>query len=205
MDTSSLNVPSLILCEVGFIVVQLCLTLCNPMDWSMPGFLVLHCLLEFAQTHIHWVDAIQPSHPLSPPFPLALTLSQHQGLFQWVGSSHQEWPKYWSFSISPSSESGLISFRTDWFDLLAVQGTLKSLLQHHSSKASILWCSAIFMVQQLYVLNMCILFTDVYIWRILPLNTQNRTGRLEVQLWLEHMFEWDVGRERGRLSCRCQS
>ena len=126
---------------------QLCPTLWNPIDSSTPGFPVLHCLLEFAQTHVHWInDAIQPSHPLLPPSPPAFNLFQNQGLFQWVGSSH---PKYWgfSFSIRPSNEySGLISFRIDWFDVLAVQGTLKSLLQHHSSKASILQCSAFFMI-----------------------------------------------------------
>ena len=106
---------------------------CDPMDYSMPGFPVHHQLPELAQTHVHWIsDAIQPSHPLSPPFPPALSLSQHQGLFQWV--SHIEWPKYWSFSFNISSSnkcSGLISFRIGWFDLLPVQGTLKSLLQHH--------------------------------------------------------------------------
>ena len=120
------------------------------MDCSMPGFPVYHHLLELAQTHVHWVgDAIQPSHSLSSPSPPALSLSQHQGLLQWVSSLHQV-AKYWSFSfsISPSNEySGLISFRMDWFDLLDVQGTLKSLRQHHSSKASILQCSAFFMVQ----------------------------------------------------------
>ena len=119
------------------------------MTCSMPGFPVLRYLLEFAHTHVHWVgDAIQQSHPLSSPFPPAFNLSQHQGLFKWVSSSHQV-AKYWcfSFSISPSNEySGLIFFRIDWFDLLAVQGTLKSLLQHQSSKASILQCSAIFVV-----------------------------------------------------------
>ena len=96
----------------------------------MPGFPVLHSLPESAQTHVHWVgDAIQPSHPLSSPSPPALNLSQHQGLFQWVGSSHEVAKVYWSFSFkfSPSNEySGLIAFRTDWFDLLAVQGPLKS-------------------------------------------------------------------------------
>ena len=111
------------------------------MNCSMPGFLVHHHHPELAQTHVHWVgDAIQPSHPLSSPFPPALNLSQHQGLFQWVSTSKQV-AKNWnfSFSISPSNEySGLIAFRMDWLDLLAVQGTLKSLLQHHSSKASIL-------------------------------------------------------------------
>ena len=119
------------------------------MDCSMPGFPILHYLPEFAQTPVHWVsDAIQPSHLLSSTSPPAFNLSQHQGLFQWVSSSHQM-AKYWSFSfsISPSNEySGLISFRIYWFDLLAIQVTLKSLLQHHSSKASILQCSAFFMV-----------------------------------------------------------
>ena len=118
-------------------VTQSCLTLCNPMDCSTPGFPVHHQLLELAQTHVHQVsDAIQPSHPLSSPSPPAFNLSKHQGLFQWVSSSHQV-PKYWSFSFSiiPSNEySGHISFKMNWFDLLAVQGTLKSLLKHHSSK-----------------------------------------------------------------------
>ena len=118
----------------------------TPMDCSTPGFPVHHQLPELTQTLIHRVnDAIQPSYPQSAPSPPAFNLSQHQGLFQWVSSSNR-WPKYWSFSfnISPSSEHpGLISFRMDWLDLLAVQGTLKSLLQHHSSKASILWHSAL--------------------------------------------------------------
>ena len=127
-----------------------CLTLCDPMNHSTPGLPVHHQLLESTQTHVHWVsDDIQPSHPLSSPSALTFNLSQHQGLFQWVSSSHQV-EKYWSFSfsISPSNEySGLISFRIDWFDLLAFQGTLKSLLKHHDSKASVLQCSAFFMVQ----------------------------------------------------------
>ena len=107
----------------------------DPMDCSTPGFPVHHQLLEFAQTHVHWVDdAIQLSHSLSSPSPSAFNLSQHQGLFWWVSSLHQVASQSISFSISSSNEySGLISFRTDWFDLLAVQGTLKSLLQHHSS------------------------------------------------------------------------
>ena len=126
------------------------LTLYNSIDCSMPGYSVLHCLLEFAQIHVHWVgEAIQPSHPLLPPSSPAFHLSQHQGLFQWVSSSHQVTKVLeLQFGISPSNEySGLISFRIDWFDLLAVQGTLKSLLQHHSSKASILRRSAFFIVQ----------------------------------------------------------
>ena len=125
-------------------VAQSCLTLCNPMIHSTPGLPVHHQLPEFTHTNVHRVsDVIQPSHPLSSPSPSAPNPSQHQSLFQWVNSSH-EVPKYWSFSfgISPSNEHpGLISFRMDWLDLLADQGTLKSLLQHRSSKASILWHS----------------------------------------------------------------
>ena len=120
------------------------------MDCSMPGFSVHHQLPESTHTHVHWVgDAIQLSHLLSSPSLPAFNLSQHQGLLNESVLSIR-WPKYWScsFSISPSNEySGLISIRMDWFDLLAVQGTLKSLLQHHSSKGSILQCSAFFIVQ----------------------------------------------------------
>ena len=120
------------------------------MNRSTPGLPVRHQLPEFTQTHVHWVGgAIQPSHPLSSPSPPAPNLSHHQSLFQWVSSSHQV-PQNWSFSfnISPSNEHpGLISFRMDWLDLLAVQGTLKSLLQHHTSKASIFLCLAFFIVQ----------------------------------------------------------
>ena len=121
------------------------------MNHSMPGFPVHHQLPEITQTHMHWVgDAIQPSHPLSSPSPPAPSPSQHQGFFSNESPLHMRWPKYWSFSlsISPSSEHpGLVSFGMDWLDLLAVQGTLKSLLQHHSSKASILPHSAFFTVQ----------------------------------------------------------
>ena len=127
-----------------FSVTQSCPILCNSMNCmnsvncSMLGF------PDLAQTHVHWVDdAIQPSHPLSPP-PLALNLSKI-GVFSNESTLHIRWPKYWSFSLS-NEYSGLISFRTGWFDHLAVQGTLKC-LQHHSSKVSILWHSALFMVQ----------------------------------------------------------
>ena len=118
------------------------------MDYSMPGFPVLHYLPEFAQTYVLWVsNAIQPAHPLLPPSPLALNICQYQGLFQWV-SSLIRWPKNWSFSISPSNEcSGLISFRIDWFDLLAVQGTLKEPSPTPQFKTSIFWCSAFFVIQ----------------------------------------------------------
>ena len=126
-------------------VAHSCPTLCDTMDCSTPGLPVYCQLPEFTQTHVHWVrDTIQPSYPLlSPSLPAFRVFSNESVLCI-------RWPKYWSFSfnISPSNEhSGLISFRMDWLDLLAVQGTLKSLLQHHSSKASILRCSAFFIVQ----------------------------------------------------------
>ena len=122
----------------------------QPHGLCTPGFPVHHQLLGPAQIHIHWVgDAIQPSHPLSSPSPPALNISQHQGLFQWVNCWVRQ-SEYWSFSfnICLSNEySGLISFRMDWLDPLAVQRTFKSLLQHCSSKVLILWHSAFFMVQ----------------------------------------------------------
>ena len=135
-------------CSCCCSVTQLCPTLCNPMNCSTLGFPVLHYLPEFAQTHANWVgDAIQPPHSLSSPSHPVLSLSQHQGLFQWVGSSYQvakvlelqHQSFQWIFRI--------ISFRIHWLDLLTVQGTLRTLLQHHSSKASILWRSAFFRVQ----------------------------------------------------------
>ena len=121
------------------------------MDCSMLGLPVHHQLPELAQTHVHQVgDAIQPSHPLSsPPLP-AFNLAQHQGLFSMSQFFASGGPKYWSFSFSINLSNEhwrLISFRIDWLDLLAVQGTLKNLLQHHSSKASILQHSAFFTVQ----------------------------------------------------------
>ena len=124
--------------------------LCDPMNHSTPDLPVHHQLLESTQIHIHWViDAIQPSHPLPFSSPPALNLPQHQGLSN-KSAVCIRWPKCWSlsFNISPSNEHPeLISFRMDWFKLLSVQGTLKSLLQHHSSNASILLCSAFFIVQ----------------------------------------------------------
>ena len=121
------------------------------MSHSRPGLPVHHQILESTQTPVHRVDnAIQPSYPLSSPSPPALNLSQHQLTHSNESALRIRWPKYWSFSfnISPSNEySGLISYRMDWLDLLAVQGTLKSLLQHHTSKASILRHSAFFIVQ----------------------------------------------------------
>ena len=122
-------------------VAQSCPTLCNPMNQSTPGLPVHHKLPEFTQTHVH--QSVMPSSHLSlcrlllllPPIPLSIRVFSNESTLR------MRWPKYWSFSfsISPSIEhSGLISFRVDWLDLLAVQGTLKSLLQHHSSEASIL-------------------------------------------------------------------
>ena len=124
--------------------------LCDPMDCTTPDFPVLPHLLEFAQTHVHGVgDAIQPSHPLSSPSPPVFNLSQHQGLFQWVSSSYQVAKRLeLQLQHCPSNEySGLILFWIDWFDFLADQRTINSLLQHYSLKASIFWCSALFMVQ----------------------------------------------------------
>ena len=133
-------------------LAQSCLTLCDPMNHSTPGLPVHHQLPEFTQTHVHRVsDAIQPSHPLlSPSPPLLSPIPPSIRVFSNESTLHMRRPKYWSFSfsISPSNEyPGLISLRMDWLDLLAVQGTLKSLLQHHSSKASILRRSAVFTVQ----------------------------------------------------------
>jgi len=130
-------------------VTQSCPTLCDPMNCSTPGLPVHHQLPEFTQTHVHrGSDAIQPSHPLSSPSPPAPNPSQHQSLFQWVNSSHQV-AKVLEFQLQHHSlqrNPRLISFRMDWLDLLAVQGTLKSLLLHHSSKVSILQRSAFFTV-----------------------------------------------------------
>ena len=124
--------------------------LCDHVDCSSLGFPVLHYLLEFAPTHVHWVgDAIQPSHSLSP-LHLLPSIFPSIKVFSNELAFCIRWPKYWSFnfSISPSNEySGFVSFRIDWLDLFAVQGTLKSILQHLSSKASILQHSAFFMVQ----------------------------------------------------------
>ena len=131
---------------------QSCLTLCDPMDCSTPGFPSHHQLPELTQTHIHWVcDAFQPSHPLSSPSPPAFNLSQHWGLFQWASSSHQV-AKVLEFQLKHQSFQWI--FRTDflydglvWSSCWDSQGTLKSLLQHHSSKVSIPWHSAFFIVQ----------------------------------------------------------
>ena len=131
-------------------VAQSCPTLCNPVDCSTPGLPVHHQLLEFTQTHVHWVS--EPSNHLILCHPLLLLPSIVPSIRVFSNESvlRIRWPNYWSFSfcIGPSNEySGLISFRMDWLDLHAVQGTLKSLLHHHSSKAPIIWRSAFFIVQ----------------------------------------------------------
>ena len=143
--------------EVGWLshvqfssVAQSCPTLCNPMNCSTPGLPVHHQLLEFTQTHVHRVsDAIQPSHSSVVAFSSCPQSLPALGSFP-MSQLRMRWPQYWSFSfsISPSNEHpGLISFRMDWLDLLVVQGTLKNLLQHHTSKATIFWHSAFFTVQ----------------------------------------------------------
>ena len=140
-------------CEICCTVTQSCLTLCDPMDSSMPGLPVLHNPLELAQTHVHQVmPSVMASNHLILYCPLLLLPSIFLRIRVFSNESILpiRWPKYWSFSFSicPLSEySGLISIRIGLLDLPAVQGTLKSLLQHHSSKASILWRSAFFMVQ----------------------------------------------------------
>ena len=128
-------------------VAQSCLTLCDPMNCSTPGLPVHHQLPESTQPMS--IESLMPSNHLSLCHPLLLLPSIFPNIrgFSNESAPRIRWPKYWSFSfnISPSNEHpGLISFRTDWLDLLAAQGTLKSLLQHHSSKASILQCSAFF-------------------------------------------------------------
>ena len=173
------------------------------MDCSRPGFPVFHYLLEFAQTHVHWVsDAIQPPHPL-------LLLLLLPSIFPSIRVFSNEpvfcirWPKYWSFSFSISSfneYSGLISFRMDWLDLLAVQGTLKSLLQHHSSEASILQHSAFFTVQLSHpymttgkTIALTILLSD-NIWIALLSGVPKTTLRLDASLGLPRIrsCEWQL-------------
>ena len=131
-------------------MAQLCLTLCDPMDCSMPGIPVHHQLPE--STQLMSIESVMPSNYLILCCPLLLLPSIFPSIrvFSNEPVLHIRWPKYWGFSFSislPNEYSGLISFRIDWLDLLVVQGTLKSLLQHHSSKASILQCSAFFLVQ----------------------------------------------------------
>ena len=144
-------VDDFLCCSVQFSsVAQSCPTLCDPMNRSTPGLLVHHHLPEFTQTCVHRVsDAIQHLI-LCCPLLLLPPISPSIRVFSNKSTLRMRWPKYWnfSFSISPSNEHpGLISFRMDWLELLAVQGTLKSLLQHHSSKASVLQHSAFFTVQ----------------------------------------------------------
>ena len=172
-------------------VAQSCPTLWNPMDCRTPGLPVPHHLPKFAQVHVHCIgDTIQPSDPLMPSSlilwcPLLVLPSIFPSIrdFSNESSVHIRWPKYWSFifSISPSSEcSGLISLKIDWFDLLAVQRTFSSLLQHHSSKASILWHSAFFMVHlsQQYVTTGKTIALDIwtFVGRVISLlfNTLSR-------------------------------
>ena len=135
-------------CCCCFSVAQSCPTLCNPINCSTPGFPVLH--LSWSLLKLMFIELVMPSNHLILCCPLLLlpSIFPSNRVFSSESVLRIRWPKYWSFSISPSSDYlGLISFRMDWLDLLAVQGTLKSLLQHLSSKASVLWCSAFFIVQ----------------------------------------------------------
>ena len=129
-------------------VTHLCLTLCDPMDCSMPGIPVLHSLTEFAKTHA--IELMMPSKHLifCHPFLLTPSISPSIRVFSNKLTFPIRWPKYWNFSINPSNEySGLISFRIYWIDFFAVQGTLKSLLQQYNFKASVIWHSSFFMVK----------------------------------------------------------
>ena len=162
-------------------VSQSCPTLSDSMNCSTPGLPVHHQLPEFTQTHIHQVsDAIQPSHPMLSPSPPAPNPSQHQSLFH-ESTLRIRWPKYWSFSfsITPSKEIPGLIFRMDWLDLLAIQGTLMSLLQHHSSKASILQCLAfcssasVFLQSvpsRVFLISVIVLFN--YVWLLFLLCPQ---------------------------------
>ena len=138
-------------------VAKLCLTRWDPVDCSIPGFPVVHRVLEFAQVHVHQVsDITWSSHPLLPSSPFVFSLSQNQ-VFSSESVLHIRWLKNWSLSISPSNEYWrLVFFRIDWFDLLAVQGTLKCLLQHHNLKASTSRHSAFFY---------CLTLTFIHIWQ----------------------------------------
>ena len=165
-------------------ITQSCLTLCNPMDCSMIGFPVLHHLLELAQIHVNYVgDAANHFH-LCRPLLLLLSIIPSNEIFSNELALCITWQKYWRFSfrISPSKEySGFISLGIDWFDLLAVQGTFKSLLQHHSSKVSIGQCSAFFMVQ-LSPLNLTTRKTIALTRWIIVINTSvfNMLSRLVI-------------------------
>ena len=183
------------------------------MNCSRPGCPVHYQLPEFTQTHVHWVgDTIQPSHPLTSPFPPAINLSQHQGLFKWVSSLHQV-VRVLEFHRS-NEHSGLISFTMDCLDLLAVQGTLKSLLQHHSSKTSVLRCLAFFIVQLLHPYmttgKTIALTRQTFVGRVMSL-LFNMLSRLVVTFlprskcllisWLQSPLQWFL--ELPKIKCHC--
>ena len=183
------------------------------MDCSMPRSPVLHYLLEFAQTHVRWVDdAIQPSHPLYPilllpsVFPSIRVFSNYLAL-------RVRWPKYWSFSYGISSSNeypGLISFRIDWFDLLAVQGTLKSLLQQHNSKASVLQSSAFFTVQLsllvlVLVAQSCLTLCDPMDCMDCSLSGSSVHGILQARIleWVAILFSRGSSQPRDQTQVSC--
>ena len=177
MVTYSDHFEKYLLC---FPVAKSCPTLCNRVDCSRPDSSAFLYRPKFVQIHIHWVgDAMKPSHPLSYPFPLAFNLFLHQSLFQWVSSSHQvakvlelqQKSFQWIFSVD--------FCRIDWFDHLAVQGTLNSLWKYHNSKASVLWFSAFFMVQlsHLYLTS----------GKTILLAIQTFAGKVMSLLWIPHV------------------
>ena len=183
------------------------------MDCSMPRFPVLHYLLEFAQTHVCWVgDAIQPSHPLCPLLLLPSVFPSIRVFSNYLAFSIR-WPKYWSFSYSISLSNEyprLISFRIDWFDLLAVQGTLKSLLQQHNSKASVLRCSAFFLVQLsllvlVLVAQSCLTLCDPMDCMDCSLSGSSVHGILQARIleWVSISFSRGSSKARDRAWVSC--
>ena len=183
------------------------------MDCSMPRFPVLHYLLEFAQTHVCWVgDAIQPSHPLCPLLLLPSVFPSIRVFSNYLAFSIR-WPKYWSFSYSISLSNEyprLISFRIDWFDLFAVQGTLKSLLQQHNSKASVLRCSAFFLVQLsllvlVLVAQSCLTLCDPMDCMDCSLSGSSVHGILQARIleWVSISFSRGSSKARDRAWVSC--
>ena len=183
------------------------------MDCSMPRFPVLHYLLEFAQTHVCWVgDAIQPSHPLCPLLLLPSVFPSIRVFSNYLAFSIR-WPKYWSFSYSISLSNEyprLISFRIDWFDLLAVQGTLKSLLQQHNYKASVLRCSAFFLVQLsllelVLVAQSCLTLCDPMDCMDCSLSGSSVHGILQARIleWVSISFSRGSSKARDRAWVSC--
>ena len=197
-------------CSCCCSVAQLCPTLCNPMDCIRPCFPVLYHLVELAQTHVHWVsDVIHPSHSLSSLLLLPSIIPSIR-VFSSESTLCIRWPKYWSFSFSFSISlcneySGSVSFRIDWFDFLAVQGTLRSLCHQHSSKATVLWCSACFMdwLSNLYTTTGKTIALTIwtFTWEIIEIEKSERLSPQNLNFctfvfwWIEEMGNLLVSRD----------